>query len=509
MIYAAEKKRLFHELIMRGTKEEAFDALAKEIGITIPGAMLTRWKKRFYSVLPVKYNSDPLLVNRFCVGADPEFVFMKKAHVDSYGERQPAEYMHAENLGLTTLQAFGADMSGRQAELRAYPSRSVLEVVASMMDELRWLNESKNLDKYEWIAPATHQRDGVGGHIHIGRKRPHSESVIASLDGLTRMLVASKMFDSKGQEARVANTGYGRYGDFRCQTHGFEYRTMPSWLCSPWCAYLTLVLAKLAVLENFVEMNTPKGKPELIILNLLRAYQGVDDDARIALAAMEQHGMPVFHKEDIKKAWGVPPSTKSKSKFNSYFPPVIAPSETSVQELFQHLTSDMQPIPARLPNPTWEPFLLPENIDAVGAQTHMYGTTDVAMGLVASVHSNIQRGNKNEIHVITYGHKLDTEAMTKYCLKYPSLKGLSRRYSSRSAEGGQPQIIIYVPTDTYNQNTHAVNGELVSELREFLADSGLFPIARYREYKKLLQPMVVVEKKKPEGVIGKVVFATA
>lgn len=505
VIYSAEKKRLFHELIIRGTKEDGFDELVKNMGVAVPDSMLSRWKKRFYSALPVVFNPSPLLVNRFCVGADPEFIFIRQSSVNSHGERLLPQYTHAEDLGLTTLEAFGADMSGRQAELRAYPSRSVLEVVASMMDELRWLNASKNLNKYDWIAPAYYQRDGVGGHVHIGRKRPHSQSVIQSLDGLTRMLVASKMFDGKGQETRRASTGYGRYGDYRRQTHGFEYRTMPSWLCSPWSAYLTLVLAKLAVLENFVEINTPKGQPELIILNLLRAYQGVDDDARIALAAMERHRMPIYHKEDIKKAWGVS-SAIQKTEKHSYFPPVIAPSSATIRQLFEFLTQGVE-ISATIPEPTWEPFLLPTKFSRVNAQVHAYGTTDVAMGLISSVSVTINRGNHGELQIINYGCELEAKAITAACLKFPTLKGLSRRYTVSASEG-RPAISINIPGNVYNQTTHAVNSELVSELREFIADSGLFPIVRYTKYKQLLEPKSVVEKKKDGRVIGKVVFAT-
>jgi Phage phiEco32-like COOH.NH2 ligase-type 2 len=506
VIYSAEKKRLFHELVIRGTKIEGFDALAKAIGISVPDSMLTRWRTRFYSALPVQFNATPLLVNRFCVGADPEFIFAKKAKVNSFGERVPVEYVHAETLDLSTLEAFGADMSGRQAELRAYPSRSVLKVVASMMDEMRWLNEAKSLDNYDWIAPAIFSRDGVGGHVHIGRKRPHSETVIQSLDGLTRMLLASKMFDGKGQESRHANTGYGRYGDYRRQAHGFEYRTMPSWLCTPWCAYLTLVLAKLAVLENFLEIQTPKGKPELVILNLLRAYQGVDDDARIALTAMQLHGMPVFHSTDFKPHWGIPTSTNSKFKETQYFPPVIEPADSSVRQLFNALTA-ATPIPRELPEPTWRPITLPPSLAKVSAQAHAYGTADVAMGLIGLKGVSIARGDAHTLHISDYGSKLDSEKIKKKCQSFVTLKHIACRYSPQPAVANV-ELTVYVPANVYNNASHAANGEMISELRELLADSGLFPIARYADYKRLLEPKVASEKKKDTGVIGKIVFKT-
>src|SRR5581483_4609146 len=40
---------------------------------------------------------------------------------------------------------------------------------------------------------------------------------------------------------------YGMPGDFRLQTHGYEYRTFPSWLDSPALAFISITLAKLCV----------------------------------------------------------------------------------------------------------------------------------------------------------------------------------------------------------------------------------------------------------------------
>src|SRR6266446_1625709 len=162
------------------------------------------------------YPKTPRLCNRFKLGADPEFTFQGK----------DGSYIYAENLGLTTLTGFGCDMSGRQAEIRAYPSRFALEVVASIADSLRWMGGVENgvTLGLNWQATAFNGKDGCGGHIHFGRRRPQL------------------------RERQTLTPGhYGKAGDIRVTNHGYEYRTPSTPLSSPWLTYFTLVVNKLMV----------------------------------------------------------------------------------------------------------------------------------------------------------------------------------------------------------------------------------------------------------------------
>lgn len=289
----------------------------------VPESILARWDRAFDQPLEPILSSTPRLVNAYKLGADPEFVMeYRDARID------------AMQLGLQTGYAFGADMNGRLVEIRPAPSRSALEVIASTMVTLQWLGLMHQAAlAYTWKAGAFVQKDGLGGHVHFGRKRnnrdtkawaesrpgrhdmprligdpqPKRASIppyISALDKLTETLLALGVYPKEQNDRRRAGDQHGQHyglpGDVRMQAHGFEYRVFPSWLDSPWAAYLTLVLAKLTIYD-----------PELIkdkvsIQDLLAFYKGLDDDARLAYFLLLKLGYPKYQGGDFKGRWGVP-----------------------------------------------------------------------------------------------------------------------------------------------------------------------------------------------------------
>lgn len=493
MIYRDEKRRLYKQLVRVGAKRPEVAAIARDANVAAPQDLISKWEDRFYSNPIETYPTEPRLVNRFCVGADPEFVFVQ---VDRIGG---IKYKHASELGLNTVDAFGSDMSGRQAELRAYPSRFVLEVVSSLVDTLRWMNQIHKLDNIQWIAPARFGDDGVGGHVHFGRKRPDLNNSIASLDSVTQLLLAAGVLDKQGQSERIIKTAYGRYGDWRPQTHGYEYRTMPSWMTSPWAAYFTLVVSKLAVLEDIREFMNNK-RPVETLVNLLRAYKSRDDDARIALLALEKHGFPAYQADDFKKRWGVGAS-EPVGAGNYYIPPVIEPCETTNRQLFHHLVSG-KPMLADRPDPSWEPFLLPKDIYKPDVQAHVYGVSDIAQGLLTrGCMTLFRRAERNALHIVTT-LPLDLIEIQKECQKYPAIKHWTVRKSAGD-KAPVPRLDIYVPGDIYNNDEHAVDKEKRSALRAVLTESGLFPFMKYKDWAKpAIERAAPVKKKyKPIGKV--------
>lgn len=315
----------------------------------------------------------PRLVNRFKLGADPEFVMH-----DAWGR-----YVHAETLGMNTLQSFGCDMAGRQAELRAFPSRFALEVVASMCDSLRWMGRvyPESLAN-NWNAVAFNGKDGCGGHIHFGRRRPNREKDIEVLDKVNNYMVRAGIFDIKGYCDRRERTHYGRQGDFRTQGHGYEYRTFGTQLSSPWLTYLTLVVSKLAV---YTGTPPTSDASKATIVDLLSRFEHLDDDAAIALQAIAKLGMPCQTNTDFKQRWGVSPYPVPVTiPLNRlYFPSMNAPRQETNEDLFELFVNGKE-LPVRSPVPTWEPFVLPKDVHKIEVQAHTLGhAPDIGMNLVS------------------------------------------------------------------------------------------------------------------------------
>src|SRR5271155_3396399 len=140
MEFQDEKRRLYHLAV-----EQGLDAHHDFSACTAaPVHYVEKWVKRFFSAPEkMEFPREPKLVNHFALGADPEFAFINNA---------TGRYCHAQDLGMITTLPFGCDMAGRQAELRAHSSRFALEVVASMVDALRWIPQFYNVDELLWVA---------------------------------------------------------------------------------------------------------------------------------------------------------------------------------------------------------------------------------------------------------------------------------------------------------------------------------------------------------------------
>lgn len=322
----------------------------------IPERIINRWHAQFMAVPGLAgIPANPRLINKFTLGADPEFLMTDRAgHV-----------LNAQNFGLQSGLAFGMDTNGRLVELRPSPSRFALDVVSSVLAELRWMSlmvpETMTADS--WITDPFHIRDGVGGHIHFARKLNVQSTKMdtGKLDKLFRVLMKIGFYDEHTCQVRINETHYGRFGDYRIQKHGYEYRSMPTWMNTPLTAYLAIVLAKLTLVPGsplYDALSTigPKGKItqyEEALTNTLRYYKGQDDDALIALRAIEMHGWPRCAKQsDFRPHWGIMYS--QRKSVPEIVPDMITPSEGDRNAVFNYLTQGL-PIPPSEPATTWTP----------------------------------------------------------------------------------------------------------------------------------------------------------
>lgn len=352
-----EQHEAFKRLLIQGgiqRMEQVSQALP--FGCTVPFPRINRWLMDMLRV-PVEFSTQRRYVNHFKLGADPEFIFLDGGNrIDAY------------SLSLHQGLAFGQDNNGRLTELRPYPSRSALEVVASIMAELRWLAIfNPTTLKYAWIAGAYVLGDGLGGHVHFGRKRPNRSLEVKALDTIDDELLALRAYPVlEVQRRRLGdehhNAPYGLPGDIRPQAHGYEYRTLPSWLDSPELAFLSIVLSKLAVHNpSLVQGYAPQlyDRHFQRIRNLLSYYKDVDDDARLALAMIVRK-MPMHIGGDFRPRWGLPSVLEGEKPKVVFIPTSIKPSNEDITEMFEHLIG-RKSLVWRIPTPTWEPLVPPEN----------------------------------------------------------------------------------------------------------------------------------------------------
>lgn len=334
-------------------------------------------------------SGKPRLVNSFCLGADPEMLFLKPT-----GAR-----VNAAALGLGIGEFIGADQNQRLAEIRPAPSRSALQVTASILRSMRLLAAifpaSCNL---HWLAEPMVENDGLGGHVHFGRFRNTRPAEITSLDALSKALFDLNVFCNDLWQARQRGDQFGqRYGlpgDFRVQAHGYEYRTLPSWLTSPELTFLVLTLSKLTVHDpNLIRewAGVRKISPKHIE-NLLDFYSGRDDDACMALHMMRKTGIKLplaVPPPDVKQAWEIS---------NKYGPLEVKLSPTSLPPL----PSDTLALARKFligesmkdyaePIVDWKPTALPKNLYRVASEHRE--SADFTLHLVSPFNLNLALGD--------------------------------------------------------------------------------------------------------------------
>lgn len=359
-----ERHNFYREVVRIGAETPADIAKAYPLGLRMTSEQVTGWLTRFNRTAQMPLRRDPpRLVNSFKIGADPEFIFRHG------GRRVPATA-----LSLKTGLAFGADQNGRLVELRPKAYRSALKVVASILQELRWLAVTLPMtQKYDWLAGAWQFGDGIGGHVHFGRKRETRAQEVDALANIMAALthIGTYSKEEVGRRMQGDDRGqvYGKLDDIRLQNHGYEYRAFPSWLDSPWTTFLTLVLAKLAVYDPNVVMGWADGVKsvrqwKVALRNLLALYRGRDDDAELALWALDKFGFPRHIGDDFKERWGLAGLT---AQTVDVIPPTIGASPESVEEIWAYLAQGFS-LQANKPQLNWSPSAIPADFMMANAQ---------------------------------------------------------------------------------------------------------------------------------------------
>ncbi len=444
---------------------------------TVPEHIRARWQRRYFEVPGWLPRLPQRLLNHFMVGADPEFMLLDAAGAT----------VESHTLGLQQAQAFGCDNSGRQVEIRPTPSRSTLDVVASIASTLRWMALLKPKTRpYHWRSGGFVNGDGLGGHIHFGRKRPNAEREHAALDTLTFRLFHIGVFNMEEgrqrQGDRHIRNGYGRPSDVRPQRHGYEYRTLPSWLDSPYMAFMVLTLAKLAVLnpslwpamaegDDGISVETVKSQLRAILAH----FKPLDDDAALAFGLLERWGWPEATTTDFRKVWGVPTvapsSTETRNFTGMYIPGSIEPREYERAGVLNALWN-RTPISMGASLSNWTPTGLPKGyrslIDVVSTR-HVPGLGELTFDLCY-----------NET-VTPFGCALSNGREYTISATPDLLKSNWREIAKERKFEVQIHLDDRHKNQLYLESTHLRDNERRSYIKSILADSGIFPIFRVSE----------------------------
>jgi hypothetical protein len=459
------KKTFLKTIVERGYLTTEIPA---ELKVGIPTDLVEKWIAKLNYATPLtSLMQNPRLINRFTVGADPEFTFINSLNVQT----------PAMEMGLQTGLAFGMDMNGRLVELRPTPSRFVLNVVASMLAELRWLAAIKpETLGHTWLSTPYDGQDGVGGHTHFARKSYAVEDQSA-LKSLYWILLKLNVFNIKANDSRINRTKYGKAEDFRFQKHGFEYRAYPSWLGSPWVAYLVITLSKLSLYDpGLMDKIWSFGKNDVRILeraitNFLAFYKNVDDDAWIAFHALKKWGLPKQGATiDFKSNWGIsfPPLLNKPD----YYPSMIEGTDNERQAIFHYLVNKT-PIRPDPPVINWEPAYIHKDYNWLMNHVvtyHKQGIGEICHDLVFSkkLTVDINSTDVNEIVVSCDKYKCQ-EGITQ-------LKLLDNEQRVRWTRSQPNQLVIFLPKDL--RTNYAI------PLVRKILTSGLFPIWNVKDVKE-------------------------
>ena len=430
------------------------------------------------------------LVNHFTVGGDPEFALIAGQESSPEFPSSSSQQIPAQNLGLTTGGAFGADLSGRQIELRLWASRSTLEVVASARVTLQWfvswLQERQGIINPILVCSPFFNNDGFGGHVHFGRRtRRLFDSEINALDRLEAHLENTGIFDARANFLRRNATNYGHSGDRRWQRYGYEYRTYPTWLASPAQAMLVLTFAKLAVFdpEYFKKLHVSASKSELLTAAMLYAARG-DSDAALCVNILRDRPRTEWEAGvTFGSNWEL--KAQRMLKGVEWFPGMIRPSAMDIEETKNILLGI--PVEERTVTPTWTPTSIPAGYKALTC-THGLKMGEYIHGLMVA--SQIKRLNvlfSSRTYGMQIGYKLEEKIIERHGTGW---KEKCRRHLKFTAE----ERIDGLESD-YAWNIHF--GESfagLNKLRVRQALKYLLPVYEIAEY-------LLAKKQNPERIL--------
>lgn len=250
-----------------------------------PQVVVDRWVQRLRKPLPPVQGTR--LANRFEMAVALEF-----------GASFPAENL-AGWLGFISAH-------NGKFRITTGRSRSCLELVAAMWRGLQALQRSTGEELH---TGGFYNKRAFNSVVEFSRTTSGKLKAVYALDALYEAMLTARLLNPTETTHRLSGDGkYQRSGtpsDIRSYWSGFEYRSLPSFGESPLQMFVVLTLVKLALLrtEEVSSWAFCTGKAQARLVNLLAAFKGIDDDARLAHWLVEQK-WPVAKYQPIRD-WGL------------------------------------------------------------------------------------------------------------------------------------------------------------------------------------------------------------
>jgi hypothetical protein len=239
--------------------------------------------------------SEKRNTRQITIGADPEFVLR-----NAYGEIEFADrYMGKDGrFGCDSIVLPGRRKIFPLAELRPAPSTDIGGLIVNLHRTMQMASSKIGEPHIEWLAGGM-PIDGypIGGHIHFGSVWLNVH-LLRALDNY----LALPLMLAEAETTVRRRPKYGFLGDYRRKPHGFEYRTLPSWLVSPAVAKGVLALA-LVIAHHYTELtNDP-----LQLSDHQRCYY-------------EGRKKPLL--ATVKQLWSDMESTATYARYKTYIEPL-------------------------------------------------------------------------------------------------------------------------------------------------------------------------------------------
>jgi hypothetical protein len=251
------------------------------------------------------------LLNKFMVGADPEFAVLKGSRL---------VVVKPLPNPLEGIGDIGQDHGGRVLELHPIQTRGIYALVKRMQalfPTMKQWDSSEFKFKAGAIAKSDEAEDALGGHVHFGFTAKDMMGpqggmepfnvFLKKLDKFTHCLEALDILPEKESERRRTVSEYGRPSAYRAsgRDNHLEYRTMASWLASPELAFLCLTGAKLIAFNPEGDVPTPGTISKVELVEFFEQYK---EDTN-ALRCIDKV-LPDLPKTDpgadIREAWRKP-----------------------------------------------------------------------------------------------------------------------------------------------------------------------------------------------------------
>jgi hypothetical protein len=238
-------------------------------------------KKRIKGIMVNDETNQTILI-----GTDPEFEVLS----------EDGDPISADDCGSNCIDyddprnsQIGIDGSGKQFELRPNPSETAEGLVKNIKELLQQVDVKLSVAGNEYA---------VGCHIHfgIGKSTKPTDDLLWLLD-----YFLAKPFWKLNGEARC-DSDYAQLSAYRCQPHGFEYRSTPAGvLRNEKIATLFFKVAKTVVEKYYREYEFVVG--ENLEKELVEYCGLTKDEARYYVTFADEYVDTISYQDDVVAAW--------------------------------------------------------------------------------------------------------------------------------------------------------------------------------------------------------------